>query len=299
MMSEKMLPTFIVAGAKKAATTSLYEYFKQHPQVYMSAIKETNFFAYEADNPKHSQAERRKFPIRTMAEYTNLFVDTGGAKAVGEASPFYISSLTASQRLHKVIPEIQLIFSLRNPVDRAYSDYLMRARGGTEQRTVDQAFQEDLELLRARTYYKQLQPWYGYFSSEQIRVVLFEEIKEDAVAVMQKLYRFIDVDADFTPDVAQQHNPGGIPKNQTRQAIVNFVRQYRYFRTCIPKSIRNRFSMFAEANLQKAPPLPAHIRAKLMAMYAEDTARLEELIGIDLSIWQTGNLEKHPPITAH
>ncbi len=286
-MNQVTLPTFIVAGAKKSATTSLYEYFKQHPQIYMSAIKETNFFAYDETDQNHQQADRLRFPIRTLAEYTNLFADATTATAIGEASPVYMSSPIAVHKLHQTLPNVQLIFSLRNPVDRAYSDYLMRVRGGVEPRSVEQAFTEDVALLRARTYYKALARWYTHFPPEQIQVVLFEAIKKDALVVMQQLYNFLGVNSTFVPDVGQQHNTGGLPKSRTRQKIVNFLRQYRYVRTYIPQAIRSRFSLFAQSNLQKAPVLPIHLRAKLTEIYAEDTEQLEQLIGVDLAVWKT------------
>ncbi|MCB0063201.1 MAG: sulfotransferase, partial [Caldilineaceae bacterium] len=231
------LPNFIVAGAKKAATTSLYEYLKQHPQIYMSPVKETKFFAYEPENPDHISADRRKYPIRTLDAYQDLFADAGAAVAIGEASPIYISSLHAVQQIYQTLPHIKLIFSLRNPVDRAYSAYIMRVRAGYEPRTVEEAFAEDLDLLHAKSYYKQLIPWFEHFPREQIKIVLFEDIKRDSVAVTQELYRFLEVDEHFVPDVSRHHQIGGLPKSQLRQNIVNFLRRYRFLRFYLPKAM--------------------------------------------------------------
>lgn len=291
-MDEMTLPNFIVAGTKKAATTSLYEYLGQHPQIYMSRIKETKYFAYEPHNPAHVKSDRQKYPIRTLDAYQELFVDVTDEIAIGEASPLYISSLSALQQIYQAIPQVKLIFSLRNPVDRVYSAYIMRVRAGYESRSVEQAMAEDAEAFRERTYHKLLIPWYEHFPREQIKVVLFEDIKRDAVQVMQELYDFLGVDASFAPDVSRHHQIGGLPKNQSRQNIVNYLRRYRFLRFYLPKGLRMHFTEFARANLEKAPPLPDDIRQELAALFSEDIPALEEMIGRDLSVWGLDTVSK-------
>jgi len=293
------LPNFIVAGAKKAATTSLYEYLNQHPQVYMSPIKETKFFAYEPNNPDHVNADHHKFPIRTLADYTALFAAAGAARAIGEASPIYVSSLHAVQQIAQRLPHVKLIFSLRNPIDRAYSAYVMRVRGGYEPRSVEDAFQEDLDLLKDKTYYKQLLPWYEHFDRKQIKIVLFEDIKQDSVRVTQALYDFIGVDATFVPDTSRQHMIGGLPKSRLRQNVINFLRRYRFLRFYLPKTVRSQFTDYARANLTKAPELPLEITQLLADAYREDLPLLEQLIERDLSLWGLTSQHQSAEIAAN
>lgn len=285
------LPTFIVAGTFKAATTSIYDYLKQHPQIFMPEIKEAKYFVFEPHNPEHVRARRQKYPIRTLEEYQKLFSGANDEIAIGEASPVYISSLFALQQIYQTIPDVQLIFSLRNPIDRAYSGYSMRLRNGYESRPVRQAMAEDAQEFLAKSYYKQLLPWYEHFPAEQIKVVLFEEIKKDAVQVMQEIYQFLGVDRTFVPDVSYHQNIGGVPKSQARQTVVNYLRRYRLLRFYLPKGLRAHFSEFARGNLEKAPPLPADIRQMLAGLYSEDIAPLAELTGLDLSVW---DLDKRP-----
>lgn len=281
-----ILPNFIIAGAKKAATSSLYEYMKQHPQVYLSPIKETKFFAYEPDNPEHAGSVHKKFPIHTLEEYARLFEGVKGEIAIGEASPIYINSSYAMRRIQALIPQVRLIFSLRNPVDRAYSAYLMRVRGGYEHRPVEQAFREDLNHLRSVSYYTMLKQWYALFPAEQIKVVLYEDIRKDAVAVVQELFAFVGVESSFTPDVSVQHNSGGVAKSQVRQHIVNYLRRYRSFRFYLPQSVRSLFTNWANGNLTKAPTMPTEVRQLLNDLYAVEVDQLEALTGKDLAVWQ-------------
>ena len=284
-------PTFIIAGVKKAATTSMYEYMKQHPQVFMPHIKETKFFLYDPTNPDHVEAGLNIFPIRSLDEYTALFADANGARAIGEASPGYIDSLQTARRVADLLPRVKLIFSLRNPVERAYSNYLMRVRSGYEKRPVLEAFRQERKRLQARSYSVLLEEWYAHFPESQIYLLLFEEFKRNQVAAMQKLYRFVDVDDQFTPDTSVQHNVGGAAKHQWLQSLIVWARSYRYLRFYIPKGLRSQFSKLARANLAPPPPMPPDVRALLTEVYAEDAKQLQARFHLDLSAWRLTNAQ--------
>src|SRR4051794_34967159 len=127
-----MLPNFLIIGAAKAGTTSLYHYLRQHPDVYMSTIKEPNYFCFEEQLPEYA-------PVRTLAEYESLFDGASSQPAVGEASTQYLNSAAAPRRIANILPNVRLIVSLRNPADRAYSSYLGRVWGGRERAGVSEA----------------------------------------------------------------------------------------------------------------------------------------------------------------
>ncbi len=125
------LPDFIVVGAAKAGTTALYWYLADHPQVFMSRVKETNYFAYglgEGGHLLYGDPELHHFPIRTIDAYERSFEGAGDARAVGEASPIYLECPQSAGRIRDTIPDARIICGLRDPVDRAYSDYLMYLR---------------------------------------------------------------------------------------------------------------------------------------------------------------------------
>ena len=121
------LPNFVVIGAAKAGTTALYWYLQEHPEVFMSPLKETNFFAYGVDPEGrllYGDPELHRFPIKNLDAYADLFAGAGDEKAVGEASPIYLECPEAAGRIQQLLPEARIICGLRDPVDRAYSDYL-------------------------------------------------------------------------------------------------------------------------------------------------------------------------------
>ena len=102
-----MLPNFIIIGAAKAGTTALYWYLAEHPQVFMSPLKETNFFAFGLDpegKPLYGNPEVHRYPVQTLADYEKLFADAGDAKAIGEASPIYLECPQAAGRIRGLIP---------------------------------------------------------------------------------------------------------------------------------------------------------------------------------------------------
>lgn len=283
------LPNFIVAGAKKCGTTSIYEYLKQHPQVYMSPLKEPRFFAYDPTDPEHTKLNFSHFPVRTFDEYVHLFDGANDAVAIGEASPMYISSLFALKQVKKTIPTVKLIFCLRHPVDRAYSLYLMRVRHGFESRPAYQAFAEDGKRWTRFKYYQMLKPWFDEFDRSQIKVLIYEDFRANPLATMQQVFQFLEVDSDFVPDVSRKYGAGGVPKNKALHQVFTSIRKNRIkklFAHYLPPQLRAIFNRYARKNLKDAPAISNDVRQLLTDLYRADTTQLEGLLQRDLSIWK-------------
>src|SRR3990170_8700279 len=127
---EIILPNFLIIGAHKSGTTSLYQYLRQHPQVFMPQLIEPSFFSYEGQNLQHNPSIRRHV-ITRFEDYVALFQEARGEIAIGEASPMYLKCPQSAVRIKHYIPDARLIVILRNPVDRAYSHFQMELRNGT------------------------------------------------------------------------------------------------------------------------------------------------------------------------
>ena len=229
------LPNFLIIGAMKSGTTSLYFCLKQHPQAYMSSLKEPNFFALEGSNLDFDGAEgkeriqrwlKRDF-VTDIEEYHALFRGAAGETAVGEASPIYLYSPEASRRIRHYVPEAKLIAVLRSPVERAYSAFLYMTREG---RKPLKAFPEALQAEESRMrdnrewiwhyrhvglYYTQLKRYYDVFDADQIRVYLYEDLRAHLPRVLQSIFGFLEVDESFVPDTSLRHNVSGTPKGTT------------------------------------------------------------------------------------
>src|SRR3954467_3210280 len=143
-MSLSKLPNFILAGAPKSGTTALYHYLRQHPQIYMSPIKEPTFFGasdfltqddiranVEAERPKlQAYLEQHRlhvthYLITEWKDYLELFREVHGQTAIGEASVSYLSLPSSAAAIHSALPNVRLIFMLRDPTERLFSLYLL------------------------------------------------------------------------------------------------------------------------------------------------------------------------------
>ena len=167
------LPTFIVFGSRKAGTTSLYKFLDEHPEIYMSELKGTRFFSFDPERPELGA----KLPVRTLADYESYFA--GGArpeiKAIGEVTPSYITGRDTAARIQQTLPHVKLIASLRNPVDRAYSQYQMDMRNRRPEDREELTLQNVDSWVPAGRYAQLLEPYYGLFEDTQIHLMVFEE----------------------------------------------------------------------------------------------------------------------------
>jgi hypothetical protein len=281
------LPTFLIIGAAKSGTTSLHEYLKQHPQIFMSRTKETNFFAYPntggdwaGDVPTPD-----RFMIRTIAEYQALFADATSAKAVGEASPLYLESPSAALRIRDCIPEVRLIACLRQPADRAFSGYLMRVRSGHERRRAEEALTPESHYVRVGFYYDQLKRYFDVFSRDQIRVYLFEDLKERAPSLLHALQSFIGVDPSFVPNLGVKHNQGAFPKSRLLASLLSGRALPAPVRVRMPSAPRTLVRRLRALNERSLPVFPRLLRLELTRRYRADIKRLEDLVRQDLSSW--------------
>ena len=291
------VPNFLVIGAAKSGTTSLYHYLKQHPQVYVSPIKETNFFAYEERPDLRAEGAhgRARFPVKTMEEYTALFAAVTDQRAIGDVSPLYLESPVAAERISEHIPDAKLLAILRNPIERAYSGYLMHVRDGGERRSFDEAFRdpEREHWVRASFYYEPLRRYYERFRADQIRIWLFDDFRQDNIRAVRDMFRFLDVDETFEPEVETHYNPGrGVLKAHRMYAVLKNPKVMNVADRFVPASLRvtarNVKAKLLNAMFADAPPLPSHLRAKLRDIFLDDIRRLESLIQRDLSHWLSG-----------
>jgi hypothetical protein len=290
-----MLPNFIVIGAAKAGTTALYWYLAEHPQVFMSPVKETNYFAYGLDAQGrllYGDPELHSFPVRSLLDYERLFADADDALAIGEASPIYLECPQAANRIQRLLPESRLICSLRHPVERAYSDYQMylRSRGRrlapSRDLTADAIWaQPDSHWMQIGRYHEQLTRYFDVFPRDQIHVFLFDDLRRGALEAVRGVYRFLGIDPGFVPDLEAPHNIGGLPENRLLESLLTSSRIKSAVEPWIPKGAANWVRRLRTGNMRPAPPLPAELTKELTRYFREDIKLTEELVGRSLDHW--------------
>jgi len=293
-------PNFILIGAGKAGTTALYEYLRQHPQVYMSPVKEPNYFAFMGEKVAFKgPGEDRMINASSITDtdtYYHLFDQVSDQRAIGEASQWYLYSDKAAARIQQTLPEAKLIAILRDPVKRAYSDYLHFVRDErepignfvsaikAEQTRIDSHWGFG-HYVRRGLYYEQVKRYFDLFDRQQIKIYLNEDLKVDSLGLMQSIFEFLEIDATFAPDTSFRPNVSGIPKNKL---LHRFLGKSNPIRTLIeplaPASLRKAMITFKGKNLAQ-PPLADEIRQQLIPLFREDVLKLQDLIERDLSSW--------------
>lgn len=272
------LPNFLIIGVAKGGTTSLHHYLRQHPEIYVYPDKGTNFFWTEA-------ADEGRKTVQTLDEYEHLFDDAGDAKAIGEISNQYMNSLTAAERIRRDLPDVRLLVSLRNPVDRAWSDYLGRIRILRENGTFDDAIQPGRPCLEWGFYFPRLKRFYDRFPREQIHVMLYDDFVADPHRELRGLFAFIGVDPDAPIDMRTQHNAAGVPRSMAlnRVLLPSIVAAQRL----VPRRWHGTglLAKLLWTTYRRAPKLSPEMRAELRERYREDIRETAELIGRDLSGW--------------
>jgi len=296
------LPNFIIIGAAKAGTTSCYRYLGQHPDIFVSPQKETNFFAYQ-NQPLDfhwwgSPPTAILQSVTTLAKYEALFQGAANYQAIGEASPLYLYHPQAAANIRRQLPKARLIAILRHPAERAFSHYSHLVRDGREPAdSFATALAVEAERIKAGWvwdyhyremgyYCRQLMRYYDQFPAGQIKVFLYEELVADIAGILQQIFRFLGVDDQFVPDTTFRHNISGTPKSKVVQATLsqpNLLR--RLARFFIPHNVRLKaVARIRQQNLIQNQ-LNSQDRQQLVDNYHQDINALSSLIQRDLSLW--------------
>lgn len=276
MISQKMhWPNFFVVGAPKAGTSSIYYHLKKHPQVFLPENKEPRYFSPHA---------RERV---TLEEYQRLYRDAEGYPAVGDASPSYLLDEDAAGLIHEVSPEAKIVAILRDPVARAFSDFLFCRTLGIEPETSFLAAlrryddRQAPEWNQSRLYIEQgmygaqVRRYYDTFGRDRVVVLLFEDLTGNPRELFRRLASHIGVDPDFfnDADLSEPINQYRMPK---RRGVVQMVRSLRLQRL-LPLAVLHRLRpLFFDTS---KPSLDDASRRMLQEIYDPDLTRLEELLG--------------------
>jgi len=279
-----MLPNCILNGVAKSGTTALYRYLHEHPEVFMSSTKELNYFAYAEDIGEREK--NNAFPARSLEDYKKFFELAGTAVIRGEASPLYFSSEVAAANIKRSIPDVRLITNLRNPVDRAYSAYLMRFRKGRASDDVYAEMVPERHHVKNGFYFDNLKRYYSLFSADQIKVVLFDDLHSDTETVVNNIYTWLGVGESSNTDFSKRYNRGYVPKNLFKHNLFRAKRLLpNSLRTHAPAFLRDKIKSLENSNKAVAPELPLDLRSKLVQIYEDDIRKTQDIIEQDLSHW--------------
>jgi hypothetical protein len=230
----------------------------------------------------------------TFEEYERLFDAAAGRKALGEASPEYANSPRAPGQIKKYIPGVRLIVSLRRPSDRVYSYYQMMKRGGRQYGDFATAFREEKNegWIKSNFSYDSLSRYYELFDPSQIKPIKFDDLAARTQATLEEIFQFLDVDRSVRPDTSVVHNEGGDWRSpllgrisaafQGNRALMQRVKD------AVPAGVWRLAREMVSKNKGKAATLTPELRQEVAEHFREDTLRLQDLVGLDLSAWLDG-----------
>jgi hypothetical protein len=286
-------PNFFIVGAPKAGTTSLYYYLKRHPEVFMSPVKEPNYFSYD-ETVKQNLYHKEK-GVGTMDEYRKLFSDVNGHhKAIGEASVSYLFYPSVPEKIKGMSPEARIIISLRNPVDRAYSHYFMEHKLGYVSESLEDIvfkkskhkhahlfYQQYIEL---GLYYNQVKRYLDAFGDQRVKIFIYDDLADKLESMLLSVFDFLQIDRTHIPGLEGRYNTYSIPRNPLFRFLYSQKRLRSMARKLIPsESVEVVKNLFLTRD--KKAQVNAAIVKELKSIYTPDIKKLETLINRNLSSW--------------
>lgn len=266
-----MLPNFLLIGAARAGTTSLYRLLSQHPDIFLPTLKEPNYFSHAWQTMNRHQ-------------YEQLFADAGDATARGEASVTYTFGEAGAERyaarIHDVLGHPRLVYIVRDPVARAYSHYWYRRGSQPDLGSFEEELIRDPLYTETGRYVERLAPFLVWTRPEDLHLVVYEELFSTPELLVPDLLRFLGVDPNRLPAQPERANASAQPRRahlyRFLRKTVGASRARRLLeRAAGPaRTARVRERALRTAGLDAVPPMAAATEAALREQYREDNCRL-------------------------
>lgn len=290
-------PDFIGVGAAKCGTTALYYYLKQHPEIWVPS-KDSYFYSPEA-----MSALGLSHKVVEQSDYQTLFFEPlkKGSQVSGEVASFYFHChQEVIPRIKEFVGNPKILISLRNPANRAWSNYWHYARDLRELRSFTEAIQEEIEspneipynrrYLGMGLYAEPLEAFLNSFSD--VKVLIFEQLCSDPVCVIQDVCSWLGVDPEFEPDITARYNSSGVPRLKWLQKALFApsplklkVKEFVVRCGISEDSVSRKIDMLRRKNLRRQT-MEDRTRERLEAFYRDDVLRVEEILGIKLDVWR-------------
>jgi len=303
MKDKSLLPNFLLVGAAKSGTTSLYHYLKQHPEIFMSPVKEPFFFSFINKKPYFKGPFDQKTNeeiITSLDEYKNLFQGVNDEKAIGECSNSYLYFQDSAAHIKKFIPECKIIIILRNPLERAFSHYMQAVMIGHENLIFEEALKKEKERLKVNwrwhyqyvgqgMYYHQVKKYLEIFEMQMVKICFFEDLIHNPKDFMKKIYQFLGVQSEFVPELDKIYNRSGLPKNRFVHKFLrdsNLIKEITrpFTSTTMRGKLYNILSVI-NYDFKNKPIINKETRKYLADAFKNDSLKLQNIINRDLSAW--------------
>jgi Sulfotransferase family len=287
--AEEIWPNFFIVGAPKAGTTSLYAYLAEHPQVFMPAVKEPQFFAQICPS---KEFEHLVEAIPDRRRYLRLYRKARGYKAIGDASPSYLWHPEVPARIRRAVPDARIIIALRDPIERAHSHYLADFREGAECLPFRAALRNDLARSRKGLgvshmyvefgqYASQVRRYLEAFGADRVHLLLFDDLKSSARHALAEICRFLGLDAApaVQIDTARVHNGFAAPRWEWTRRIAGCRWARQLGQSVVPRQIGAFIFERIFNRVAAKPEIDPRAKELMLPIYEPDVRGLESLLG--------------------
>lgn len=301
------LPTFLVIGAARSATTSVHYYLDQHPAISMSSVKEPNFFAFDHDAGRPQPLFDPASPmvaksVRDRAAYEALFAHARPGDAVGEASPLYLYAREVPEQIERFLDEPRFLAILRNPIDRAYSHWLHIHRTSADEAVTGfrAACEREMAAGRAYTPYgagthvlrmglydEQLERYVARFGASSLLVLEYDLVTGTPQEALDRICDHLGV-ARHPFDTTTAYNRSGVARGRSRAQIARVVQAAQpRVKAALPAGAVRRLGRLRAARDRPdaAPRCPPELRAELAAWFRPSVDRLVEQGYVERGAW--------------
>ena len=290
-------PDFIGIGSPRCATTWLYKNLVTHPGVYFPpALKEVHFFDEIGRDGHFSERGRWNYE-RGISWYENLFNGASSAQIAGEITPTYLADEKAPELIAQHYPDVKLLLSVRNPIDRAYSHYRYMSKMVTLPESFELMLKDSqgFKIKEAGQYYTHLQRFLKHFHRDQILIIFYEDVVNGPWQVLRDICNFFQIDVQFDETlVGNTINPAVDVRSQRIHRLYYWSR--RKLRRDLPGLLQfaefiqlprlgrfiSRWNRRPGGNIE---PILRRTRRELQEYYAEDICQLAKYTGRNLDQW--------------
>jgi hypothetical protein len=282
-------------GSAKSGTTSLYNYLREHPSIFMPNLKEPRFFTFYGEESVDIPGQLKSKAVTNKNQYISLFRDATNSQITGEASPIYLFLYQKTiQNISSLVTDFydkKIIIILRNPIERAFSHYRMYLVNRTENDFFSNAIQNEKrnKLLDVNPFYDYVHPGFyysqvkAYMSSfNKVFVCLYDDLKNNPQDLIKNLYEFLTVDSQFAPNYQTIYNVGGVKEMYT--GMKGNLRRVKHY--IEERVVKKNFYPYPYKNEEEMYQDYFNTYPYLYSIFEQDILNLGNLINRDLSMWK-------------
>lgn len=295
MINKVRLPNFVVIGAPKSGTTSLFFYMKQHKNVYLPVRKELHYFSYP-DLVKQAEGPGDRNTLENLCSdrsaYEAHYADVRDQTVVGDVSPSYLYFSQAADRIKNEIGDVKIMALLRNPLEKSFSQYSHLKRDGRETLSFYDALMKGEQRAEAdwsdfwryaesSLYTDKLKHYLSVFSEDRVKIMLYDDLVADPDKFMLEVFTFLGIDPSVKTDTSTIYNRSGKPKSKH---IAEFFAKPNSVKSLVKKIVPEQFRItvrlkILDMNTAGKGTMDEPSKKYLKEYFAKDVDALESLLG--------------------